>query len=75
MDYSDPGEHESEAERNNRVLEEWFRTAFHLLLNVYRVRYVSSRSKSNARVAGGRHDGSITVRFGLRILGLGRQQS
>ena len=24
MDYSDPGEHESTAERNNRVIEEWY---------------------------------------------------
>ena len=29
MDYSDPGEHELSAERNNCVLEEWFCTAMH----------------------------------------------
>ena len=31
MDYSDVGAHESTAERNNRVIEEWYRTALHRL--------------------------------------------
>ena len=31
MDYSDPGTHERTSERNNRVIEEWYRTALHRL--------------------------------------------
>ena len=31
VDFSDPGDHESAAERNNRTIQEWFRTAIHRL--------------------------------------------
>ena len=30
MNYTNPGDHESASERNNRTLQEWFRTAFHI---------------------------------------------
>ena len=29
IDYTNPGDHESAAERNNRMIEEWYQTALH----------------------------------------------